>query len=167
MLSKEQQNTIENSIWVVNTALKRQGLQNDEDLRQSAILYMCKCLERYDPTKGIKWTTYAYKNIFLYIKKKYSEECKVALAIVDEDIFSLEATSLPIDEDMAYNDKYVLQKMKLVCTSEECKVLELKKQGYRGAELCGLMGCSRNKISGYIKSIRAKARQILYGDNLK
>ena len=167
MLSKEQQNTIENSIWVVNTALKRQGLQNNEDLRQSAILYMCKCLERYDPTKGIKWTTYAYKNIFMYIKKKYSEECKISLTIADEDIFALEATSLPIDEDMAYNDKYVLQKIKLVCTSEECKVLELKKQGYRGAELCGLMGCSRNKISGYMKSIRAKARQILYDDNLK
>lgn len=167
MLSKEQQNTIENSVWVVNTALKRQGLQNNEDLRQSAILYMCKCLERYDPTKGIKWTTYAYKNIFLYIKKKHSEECKIALTIADEDIFALEATSLPIDEDMAYNDKYVLQKIKLVCTSEERKVLELKKQGYRGIELCELMGCSRNKISGYMKSIRAKAQQILYEDNIK
>lgn len=167
MLTEEQKNTIENSIWVVNTALKRQGLQNDEDLRQSAILYMCKCLERYDPTKGIKWTTYAYKNIFLYIKKKYSEECKISLTLADEDIFELEATSLSIDEDMAYNDKYVLQKIQFVCTSEECKVLELKKQGYRGRKLCELMECSRNKISGYMKSIRAKARQILYDDNLK
>ena len=44
MLTKEQQHTIENSIWVVNTALQKQGLSSDEDLRQSAILYMCKCI---------------------------------------------------------------------------------------------------------------------------
>ena len=37
MLSDEQRETIENSLWVVNTALKNQGLSSDEDLRQSAI----------------------------------------------------------------------------------------------------------------------------------
>ena len=40
MLTKEQQNIIENSIWVVNTALKKQGLQKDSDLRQNEILYL-------------------------------------------------------------------------------------------------------------------------------
>ena len=75
-LTAIQQKEIEDSEWVVNTALKRQGLSCNEDLRQSAILYMCECLLRYDPTKGIKWTTFAYKNVYLFIKRTYKKENK-------------------------------------------------------------------------------------------
>ena len=66
-LTNEQQKQIENSLWVVNTVLKKQGIDYNEDMRQSAIMYMCECLLRYDPDKGVKWTTYAYKNFIVVI----------------------------------------------------------------------------------------------------
>ena len=71
----------------INTALKKQGLQENEDLRQSAILYMCKCLERFDPTKNIKWTTFAYKNIYLYIKREHNKEAAKQALLISTELF--------------------------------------------------------------------------------
>lgn len=81
MLTPAQQKIIEDSLWVVNAVLKRLGLQEDEDLRQDACLYLCKCLERFNPDKNVKWTTYAYKNIYLYTIriKKYNNSKSLCL----------------------------------------------------------------------------------------
>ena len=68
MLSAEQQKIIEESLWVVNDVLKDLGLQGNEDLRQEANLYLCRCLERFNPSYNTKWTTYAYKNILMFVK---------------------------------------------------------------------------------------------------
>lgn len=162
MLSLEQQNIIENSIWVVNTALKRQGLQADEDLRQSAILYLCKCIERFDPTKKIKWTTYAYKNIFLYIKRTHGKENKKSSMFVDDDIMDLqEPQNLPIDDRELFNDsKYMVEQIKAVCSPEERQIIEFKLQGYKVIEIGALMGCSASKVNGCMQSIREKAKEI-------
>lgn len=159
MLSLEQQKNIEDSLWVVNTALKRQGLQADEDLRQSAILYMCKCLERFDPTKKIKWTTYAYKNIFLYIKRMHVRESKKSSIIVDDDLYNLERVIQPIeDQNDIVESSYRLDRVRGVCSAEERRVIDLKLQGYKAVEISALMKCSASKINACMQSIKDKAR---------
>lgn len=162
MLSFEQQKTIENSVWVVNTALKRQGLQADEDLRQLAILYMCKCLERFDPTKDIKWTTYAYKSVFLYIKRTHCKEMKKRSMFVDDDIFSPNKQMVQyIQEPPTIDDTaYRLENIRAVCNEEENRVLDLKLQGYKVVEISALMKCSPSKINGCMQSIKQKAREL-------
>lgn len=162
MLSMEQQEIIENSLWVVNTALKRQGLQTDEDLRQMAILYMCKCLERFDPSKNIKWTTYAYKNVFLYIKRTHGKENKKRSMFVDDDIMDLqEPQKLPIDDPELFNEsKYMVEQIKAVCSPEESQIIELKRQGYKVVEISSIMKCSTSKINGCMQSIKEKAREM-------
>lgn len=162
MLSKEQQNIIENSIWVVNTALKRQGLQADEDLRQSAILYMCKCLERFDPSKDIKWTTYAYKSVFLFIRRTHGKEMKKRSMFIDDDIFNLvEPIPSPLDEHIMFNEsKHIIDSIKAVCSPEESQIIELKRQGYKVVEISSIMKCSTSKINGCMQSIKEKAREI-------
>ena len=158
MLSLEQQGIIENSIWVVNTALKRQGLQADEDLRQSAILYMCKCLERFDPTKNIKWSTYAYKNVFLFIKRTHGKEIKKHSHLTNDDITNIQ---ISIEQPRVFNEsQYVLNSIKRLCTIEESRILELKLQGYKVIEISNLIGCSTSKINACMQSIREKAREI-------
>lgn len=158
MLSKEQQKVIENSIWVVNTALKKQGLQSDKDLRQSAILYMCKCLERFEPDKNIKWTTYAYKSVSLYIKKTHSKDVKKNSIYVNDDITSL---NLPMETPNMFDEaKHIINNLKAHCTPEECKIIELKLQGYKIVEISSLMQCSVRKISSSIKSIKEKAKEM-------
>lgn len=164
MLSNEQQKTIENSIWVVNTALKMQGLQADEDLRQSAILYMCKCLERFDPTKNIKWTTYAYKSIFLYIKRTHGKEMKKRSLFADEDVFDIIRTEPLIQPKDEQNEmvesSYRLNSIKAVCSAEERRVIDLKLQGYKVVEISALMKCSTSKINGCMQSIKEKVKEI-------
>src|SRR5574344_1642765 len=99
MLTAEQQNIIENSIWVVNTALKRQGLTYNKDLRQSAIVYMCECLTRFDPSRNIKWTTYAYKNVYLFIKRTHKKECLKCNMEIGDDVVNIDTTADPVEYD--------------------------------------------------------------------
>lgn len=161
MLSREQQDIIEHSIWVVNSALKKQGLQADEDLRQSALLYMCKCLERFDPNKHIKWTTYAYKNVFLFIRRTHAKELKKNSLIINEDVYALEEPiSQQIENDNQYkNNINRIENVKAICTIEEKRLIDLKLKGYKIVEISSLMKCSTSKIIGCMQSIREKAQE--------
>lgn len=156
MLSLEQQSIIENSIWVVNTALKKQGLQYDKDLKQSAILYMCECLERFDQSKKIKWSTYAYKTVFLYIKRTHAKEMKKCSFVVNDEISTLQ---LPNKTDDNLHGDMIIDSIKELCNPAEIKVLELRDYGYKIAEISKILGCSVSKINSYISTIKEKARK--------
>lgn len=162
MLSREQQDIIENSIWVVNTALKKQGLQKNKDLKQDAILYMCQCIERFDPNKNIKWTTFAYKNVYLFIKRTHNKEKKKTSALISEDIHSVvKALELPLEvPETVSESKCAIDNIKAVCNPEECRVIELKLKGYKVCEISELMGCSQSKVSALMQSVKEKAKEI-------
>ena len=158
MLTREQQDIIENSIWVVNAALKKQGLQCDKDLKQSAILYMCRCLERFDPSKNIKWTTFAYKNVYLFIKRTHKKEVEKNSMFVGMDIFDILE---PIAEEQQLECAgRIIEKMKNICTRDEFIILEYKQKGYKAREIAQILNCSLSKINGSVQSIREKARGV-------
>lgn len=163
MLSKEQQDIIENSIWVVNTALKKQGLQADEDLRQSAILYMCECIQRFDPTQQVKWTTFAYKSVYLYIQRQHKKEMVYNSRLLPEEMFYVVEKR---EDEKAVEQYYeqseidlLMGELKSQCTKEERIVLELKSIGLRGSEINEVLGCSKSKTNGLIQSIKEKAQK--------
>lgn len=161
MLSKEQQDIIENSIWVVNTALKKQGLQADSDLRQSAILYMCRCLQRFDPNRGIKWTTYAYKNVFLYIKRQHRKEIERNSHLINEDIFDLDPSVYERQQEIEFDfSKCRVEKIMKICTNEEKTILNLKMKGYKCEEISKIMCFSTSKTNVCMQNIKKKAREI-------
>lgn len=165
MLSLEQQNIIENSIWVVNTALKKQGLQGNKDLKQEALLYMCQCLERFDPTKDIKWTTFAYKNVYLFIKRVHNKEQKKLTMIVSDDVFSIkEPVKMPLEEPEMINESKLVNAIKDLCSPEESRLIELKLKGYKVCEISKLMKCSQSKVSSLFQSIKEKAKELDYGN---
>ena len=156
-LTATQQKEIEDSEWVVNTALKRQGLSCNEDLRQSAILYMCECLLRYDPTKGIKWTTFAYKNVYLFIKRTHKKENKRTQyeCDCDDDL-------MLIGGQQNQQNTFIVENIMDLCTPNEKKILMLKLQGYKYGEISVKLHCSISKINNYMQSIRAKTREFGY-----
>ena len=156
-LTAIQQKEIEDSEWVVNTALKRQGLSCNEDLRQSAILYMCECLLRYDPTKGIKWTTFAYKNVYLFIKRTHKKEHKRTQyeCDCDDDL-------MLIGGQQNQQNTFIVENIMDLCTPNEKKILMLKLQGYKYGEISVKLHCSISKINNYMQSIRAKTREFGY-----
>ena len=118
MLSDEQRDTIEDSVWVVNTVLKKQGLENDEDMRQSALLYMCKCIQRFDPSKNIKWTTFAYKNIYLFVKRNFKKQQEKSIPTVSENMFYLADKEDDIEIYDFDDPKGVLEAFKGICTPD-------------------------------------------------
>lgn len=156
-LTAIQQKEIEDSEWVVNTALKRQGLSCNEDLRQSAILYMCECLLRYDPTKGIKWTTFAYKNVYLFIKRTHKKEHKRTQyeCDCDDDL-------MLIGGQQNQQNTFIVENIMDLCTPNEKKILMLKLQGYKYGEISVKLHCSISKINNYMQSIRAKTMEFRY-----
>ena len=156
-LTATQQKEIEDSEWVVNTALKRQGLSCNEDLRQSAILYMCECLLRYDPTKGIKWTTFAYKNVYLFIKRTHKKENKRTQyeCDCDDDL-------MLIGGQQNQQNTFIVENIMDLCTPNEKKILMLKLQGYKYGEISVKLHCSISKINNYMQSIRAKTMEFRY-----
>ena len=161
MLSKEQQDIIENSIWVVNTALKKQGLQSNNDLRQSAILYMCGCIQRFDPTRNIKWTTYAYKNVFLFIRRQHRKEMERASFLVDEDFFDIDPSIYTQESPQEFDfSRCRVEKIMKVCTDEEKNILKLKMQGYKCEEISQILHFSTSKINVCMQNIKKKAREI-------
>ena len=154
MLTPEQQNTIENSIWVVNTALKRQGLQHNTDLKQSAILYMCECLLRFEPEKNIKWTTFAYKNVYLFIKRENLKELKFQKPIANDDISKYE--EIIEDKERDCNAPILYERVLGVCTAREKQILELKREGYSHREIGGIIHCSLATVQTNVRKIREK-----------
>lgn len=162
MLSAEQQSIIENSIWVVNSALKKQNLSYDEDLRQSAILYMCRCLEKFDPSKNIKWTTFAYKNVYLFIKRKNRKDKLKASYQVQEDVMFDIMGSYDVVE---VNESVMLvRQIYSTCTPIEKKILLLKLKQYRIKEISATIGYSQSTINNCLRSIKEKARKIKEGE---
>lgn len=161
MLSQEQQQIIENSLWVVNTALQKLNIK-DKDIEQDALLYMCKCIERFDPSKGIKWETYAYKNIFLYIKRHSArEKINANMYVYEDEIKNNKPQKIYCNQ--VYTKKEQLKNIYNTCNDTEKMILKLKVQGYTIQEMSEIMGKSYKIICNNIRSIKDKAKGISNG----
>jgi len=162
-LTAHQQEIIENSIWVVNTALKNQGLAlspKTEDLRQSAILYMCEALQRFDPNRKIKWETFAYKNVYLFIKRKHIKEVKKLMLEADYEDLYLQPAPMPLDGLEEYDEsKHRVAQIMSVCTPDERLYLNLKLKGYKREEIGKQTGFSQGYIRKCHERIKQKAQE--------
>ena len=160
MLSIEQQKTIQESIWIVNTVLKAQKLSHDEDLRQSAILYMCKVIDRFDPSKGVKWETYAYKTMYLFVKRKHLKDIRKKFWEIDNEKATIIADYMCIEEpELCDDSKYMVERIKSLCTPKERQYLDLRLQGYKIAEIKQLMNVSQRQVGVFHQKIVNKARE--------
>ena len=151
MLTPQQQKVIEDSLWVVNTALKRLGLQNDEDLRQDACLYLCKCLERFNPDKNVKWTTYAYKNIYLYTIRIRKDKIKKSLCLW-EDLESCNKSDNGLIEQQMETTCQMKDLLSHLPTKEK-QVALLLSQGFTMNEIVALLGINYKRVKELKRNI--------------
>lgn len=165
-LTSEQRDMINDSLWVVNAVLKKLGLQNNEDYRQSGMLYLCKCLLRFDANKKIKWTTYAYKNVYFYLKRIYNDEKDYQRCFIEDDYESVqEMIGDGTDINELVHDRALVEKVRKLCSPEENKILEMKALGKSNFEVANALKVSITIINIRIKKIREKT-QFLRGDFL-
>lgn len=126
MLNERQKQIIENSMWVINTIVKDLKQQHNEDLRQDLILYMCQLLDRYDPNMQTKWTTYAYKNIYLHARTllRIEQEKQSKTIYVEEPKYYKEQKQSHTKLDERIKNLYEK------CTPKEKKVIIAYLEGY-------------------------------------
>lgn len=159
MLTEEQQKLVEDSLWVVELALKRLSLTNNNDMRQQARLYICKLVSRFDASKGVKWSTYAYKSIYFHIKWRLKvEQRKNFDTMAKCDYYEVCDTSFGeiSSEQLERQEKVkgLLQK----CNAEERQVAILIMQGYNHREIEKIIKKSRVKVVEIIKKIKEKGK---------
>lgn len=156
-LNDEQRRAIEDSQWIVNDVLKHYGKSYDNDLRQSALLYMCKCVMRYEPQKG-KWETYAYANtgyfVWKQIKRQNAEKERTAKEAA-EDMVNTESE----DIDGTITAKSLVEKLKANSTDRERIVIDLLLAGHKKSEVARKIGKAPQTISGIVESLRRKIKE--------
>lgn len=160
-MTDEQRKLVTDSLWVVNTALKEQGVGKDKDLKQDALLWLCQCAQRFDASRGVKWTTYAYSSVFLRIKrlrdisehkaemrKRY--EHRVCATIEDDE-----------KSDGNYDAHIEYRRIYEKCDEREKIVLDLRYAGYTWEETAKRLGLSYKQVHSVWDKIREKAKEVL------
>jgi RNA polymerase sigma factor (sigma-70 family) len=158
MLTPEQQKTIEESQWIVNLALKKQGLSRDQDLRQNAMLYLCRCIEHYDPSLDIKWSTYAFKSVYFYIKRTHAKQMKRQELLLDPE--EIENLGQERNETECFEETMKVREIRAVCTPKERDVLDLKLKGYKHGEMSEILNRSCITVGVHWRNIKQKAREL-------
>lgn len=150
MLSPEQQQLVADSVWVVNAVLKKQGLQGDEDLRSQGLLYLCTLVQRFNPNKAT-WNTYAYKSVYLYLKRIHAQEKKNNSRIV------------PLDENITADTEYAddLDTLPFYkkLTPKEQKVVKLRLENYTVYEIACKLNLPHTEIKTILSQIKHTPRQ--------
>ena len=152
-LSIEQQQTILDTLWVVNSVLKKQKRVYDEDLRQTAIIYLCKCLMRFNGEFGAKWNTYAYKSVDLYVRREIERLNKIKSR---EVVSSKEY----IIYERVNGKRALYCDIKENCLPRTQKVLELKLEGYSDKEVRNILKCGSNTLCEMKEEIKKVAKEV-------
>ena len=69
MTLEERNKKVEENLPLVTFSLNKLGVVFDEDYFQQGVLELIRCVDRFDEKKGIKFSTYADKNIKLFLKE--------------------------------------------------------------------------------------------------
>lgn len=69
MTLEERNKKVEENLPLVTFSLNKLGVAFDEDYFQQGVLELIRCVDRFDEKKGIKFSTYAIKNIKLFLKE--------------------------------------------------------------------------------------------------
>ena len=116
---------------------------------------MCTCLERYDESKHAKWTTYAYKSVYFYIKRLHNKEIKTSNRQAPLDLAPALKDAEMIDESII-----IINKIKGRCEPVERQIIDLKLQGYDSKAIGAIIGCSNNTVIKHFRTVKEKAQEV-------
>lgn len=155
-LTGEQQRIIEDSLWIVGAVGKRLRVK-DEDARSEAVLYMIQCLDRFDPSKGVKWETYAYKNVYLYMSRTMKTKQEKEKLTVEVEEFTYTPSPDNVEEEVVR--KLSVEAVFSALTPKERDVSSLIAQGYSFSRIAEMRGCSHQAVSCMWKRIKKKIKE--------
>lgn len=170
---------IEKNINLVHKINRMYG--SSEDGFQEGILAFCHAIDKFDETKNVKLSSYAFHWIRQKIKRyrereKYrlpahvvekmsKEERKIRIDFEYRDFKSEDETT--IEEESSICLKSTLEQyIKLACDEKEALILKkIYFEGYQQQEIAKEMGVCRQRVNAIVKKSLQKIRRVFYEDN--
>jgi len=147
----KQKLVLENLNLVYHLANKRDKYRNDEDAIQYGMLGLCQAADRFDPSKGIKFSTFAYSYVVHWLDGEYSDikykANKYRLVNIEEVENSLRRE----------NDLESLLEFDMLINSVNLKlrnILILMFEGYTQKEIADKLGVTKQYINNMIKKFK-------------
>lgn len=176
---KARNELIEKNINLVHKINRMYG--SSEDGFQEGILAFCHAIDKFDETKKVKLSSYAFHWISQRIKRyrdreKYrlpahviekmtKEERKIRIDFEYRDFKSEDETT--IEEENSICLKSTLEQyIKIACSEKEAFILQkIYFEGYQQNELAKEMGVCRQRVNAIAKKSLQKIRRVFYEDN--
>jgi RNA polymerase sigma factor (sigma-70 family) len=135
-----------------------------EDVYSAAVEGILKAIRRFDPSYGVKLSTYAYEYGKGYAYKEWQKWKKGSLSL-DYEYEDEDGERVPLeellkaDEDVEERVSLEILLEGLAKTQEEREMLRLLAEGYTFKEIAKKLKRSRTYIWQKIKSIRKRAKR--------
>lgn len=157
-LTTEQQELVENGLWVVNAVLKRLNQRGNEDLRQEAMLYLCELATKWNVAKGRKWTSYAYQRVYFFALHGAQKGNTIRQR---EELRSVLPDSIApsLDDDARYAVEIVEELYKRL-NEVQREVLYLRVQGCTHKDISAKLGISYKRVTQIETEIKHAAEKL-------
>lgn len=147
--------------------------QMREDLLQIGMLSLWKCCMRYDPSRGIEFSTYAYNSIRNSMKCALVRESKKTAYLVSmSKQVSSEAEDCPITyEDVIASPVNVSSEVEINNLVEQIsktigdnaeKVISMIREGHSQVDIAKEMKLTRASVGRILKEFRKKLKNTLF-----
>ena len=158
MLSPEQKKLAEDNMPLVYYMANKLGFR-DEDSIQFGMWGLCKAAERYDPSKGVEFCTYACSMIAHWFKGD-SSHYNHFNRVREGKIVNIESEESYIDNRADYR-REVAEDIDYIMSMASPKlrqVFELMLQGYERKEIAEMIGKSVSTIGCWISDFKEEIR---------
>lgn len=159
MLNDEQRELVLNNMRLVYKIASDRGLLKDKDAVQCGFIGLCKAAEGFDPTRNVRFSTYATIYINRWLNGfssdiRYRRRIRDGSYIIVDDISKYMNELSPSSND--YDTKLFIQDM--MSKVDECsrKILEMIYKGYKQKQIVVELNISSKKYYNRIKKIREK-----------
>lgn len=161
--AKEQ--VVLNNVRLVSFALKslKQNIL-DEDLFATGVVGLCRAVNGFDESKGIKFNTYAFWAIRNEILTTFRKKRIIPAFSLDEpceldngesvNFFEIIADSKRFDDEVIVDMQ--MKQMLSTLSDREKEIISLSMDGKTQREIADICGVSKSQVSRIIKSIYKK-----------
>lgn len=185
-LNDVQRKMVEENLGIIKQAIRTAIIVNEtiygfeyDDLYQEGCILLCKAAARYDPQKGVLFSTFAQKvvtnGLRTYCRLMCNKQKRMILVdtfseqIYLDCFFTVDEVERVISEIDIMN---LLASLKSQYTGTVCQgieALEWKAKGYSGTEIANIYGVKPNLVGAWISKAVKKLEQnrifIIWRDN--
>lgn len=161
---------VEENIKLVYSCINKSfpSLIGNEDVTQSGMFGLVKAANKFDESRGVPFSSFAYRyiryEVLEYLKRCKKGYCEVSLsepvAGEDEGLTLEDTLSDPTDkfDDLIANE--LCQKLEVIATEREREIISLKLEGYKNIDISKKLGISKQNVSASLRKLFYKFKML-------